>query len=128
MRKNQPLVPRSNIAGSWTRGGGGVHHQSQFPVGPDEVPGRGGGADPKRPPNVVSHTTVRLSQLTRHVQGAGKNYPGIFSHLEGRRKGSWPPSPPIPSYQRVCVSMHFLVEKDPMYAIQGNSITSLSTK
>ena len=23
MRKNQPLVPRSNIAGSWTRGGGG---------------------------------------------------------------------------------------------------------
>ena len=22
MRKNQPLVPRSNIAGSWTRGGG----------------------------------------------------------------------------------------------------------
>ena len=23
VRKNQPLVPRSNIAGSWTRGGGG---------------------------------------------------------------------------------------------------------
>ena len=23
MRKNQPLVPRSNIAGSWARGGGG---------------------------------------------------------------------------------------------------------
>ena len=24
MRKNQPLVPRPNIAGSWTPGGGGV--------------------------------------------------------------------------------------------------------
>ena len=23
VRKNRPLVPRSNIAGSWTRGGGG---------------------------------------------------------------------------------------------------------
>ena len=23
VRKNQPLVPRSNIAGSWTQGGGG---------------------------------------------------------------------------------------------------------
>ena len=23
VRKNQPLVPRSNIAGSWARGGGG---------------------------------------------------------------------------------------------------------
>ena len=24
MRKNQPLVPQSNIAGSWARGGGGT--------------------------------------------------------------------------------------------------------
>ena len=24
MRKNRPLVPRSNIAGSWARGGGGI--------------------------------------------------------------------------------------------------------
>ena len=24
MRKNQPLVPRLNIASSWTRGGGGI--------------------------------------------------------------------------------------------------------
>ena len=24
VRKNQPLVPRSNIAGSWARGGGGT--------------------------------------------------------------------------------------------------------
>ena len=24
IRKNQPLVPRSNIAGSWARGGGRV--------------------------------------------------------------------------------------------------------
>ena len=24
VRKNRPLVPRSNIAGSWARGGGGI--------------------------------------------------------------------------------------------------------
>ena len=27
VRKNRPLVPRSNIAGSWTRGGEGTHGQ-----------------------------------------------------------------------------------------------------
>ena len=29
VRKNQPLVPRSNIAGSWARGGGGTRMQRQ---------------------------------------------------------------------------------------------------
>ena len=29
VRKNQPLVPRSNIAGSWTRGGGGRYAAGQ---------------------------------------------------------------------------------------------------
>ena len=33
VRKNQPLVPRSNIAGSWTRGGGG----QRAPLGPDKA-------------------------------------------------------------------------------------------
>ena len=30
LRKNRPLVPRSNIAGSWARGGGGGHTVSDF--------------------------------------------------------------------------------------------------
>ena len=30
VRKNQPLVPQSNIAGSWTRGGGGVLSFAKF--------------------------------------------------------------------------------------------------
>ena len=30
VRKNRPLVPRSNIAGSWTRGGGGYRLQEML--------------------------------------------------------------------------------------------------
>ena len=31
VRKNRPLVPRSNIAGSWTRGGGGYAKLNEHP-------------------------------------------------------------------------------------------------
>ena len=42
VRKNRPLVPRSNIAGSWTRGGGGnhagrMHHQDSDSAYPHYV-------------------------------------------------------------------------------------------